>query len=302
MRVEPSLDLKAFNTSVSRRFGMLPLKTFFARAASGNPIAISRIVAPPMRTKAPPPEAAFAVNVHLARRSAAEMWLGARPTGTVPLRAGDVCLADLSASPSVLIQAPIDFLRIQISQRTLDDLAYDRGTRPVGGLRLALGEPDPVLHGLSSALLARFDSYGPEDRLFLDHVALALHVHIAQTYGQMRDTLPQRGGLAPWQLRRACELMVARLAGEVSVAELAQVCGLSLSQFAHAFRQTTGLPPHRWLMAERVRRAKDLLRSSAMTLPEIALTCGFSDQSHLTRVFSRLQGQTPGRWRRLSLG
>jgi len=65
-----------------------------------------------------------------------------------------------------------------------------------------------------------------------------------------------------------------------------------------AFRRTTGLPPHRWLLRHRVEKAKALLRESALPLHDVALECGFADQSHLTRVFTRWAGQAPGTWRR----
>ncbi len=80
--------------------------------------------------------------------------------------------------------------------------------------------------------------------------------------------------------------------------EAAQQCGLSVSHFARAFKETTGLPPHRWLIRRRVEVAEALLRNSRMSLTEVALTCGFADQSHFTRVFSRVVGISPGAWRR----
>jgi AraC family transcriptional regulator len=68
--------------------------------------------------------------------------------------------------------------------------------------------------------------------------------------------------------------------------------------FSRAFKQSTGIPPHQWLLDRRVETAKDLLRRSCLSLTDIALTCGFSDQSHFTRVFVRACGVSPGVWRR----
>jgi AraC family transcriptional regulator len=59
------------------------------------------------------------------------------------------------------------------------------------------------------------------------------------------------------------------------------------------------LPPHRWLTKQRVERAKELLQESGRQLADIAQLCGFVDQSHFTRVFSKSEGHSPGRWRRL---
>jgi AraC-like DNA-binding protein len=134
--------------------------------------------------------------------------------------------------------------------------------------------------------------------LFVDWTMLALACHIAQTYGGL-ETLPARGGLAPWQERRAKDIIEANLNGEVPLAQLAHECGLSTSHFSRAFKGTVGIPPHQWLLHRRIETAMQLLRNRQFSLPEIALACGFSDQSHFTRVFTRLSGTSPGVWRRL---
>ncbi len=137
------------------------------------------------------------------------------------------------------------------------------------------------------------------NQLFVDHVLFALGVHVAQTYGGMRPlSRPVRGGLAPWQVRRAKEILSANLDGRVSLKEVAKECGLSVSHFSRAFRRTTGVAPHHWLMTRRVEAAKEKLRDGRSSLLDAALASGFSDQSHLTRVFAGIVGLSPGAWRR----
>lgn len=113
-----------------------------------------------------------------------------------------------------------------------------------------------------------------------------------------RDGGKHNGGLAPWQLRRATEIFGANLAEKHLLEQIARVCKLSPSHFRRAFKQSTGLPPHQWILNARVKLACDLLLRSSTTLAEIALACGFSDQGHFTRTFSRLEGTSPGAWRR----
>jgi len=135
----------------------------------------------------------------------------------------------------------------------------------------------------------------------MDHAALALTAHMAHVYGGMntlRD-LP-RGGLAPWQERRAKELMHATLNDEVPLQRVAAECGLSVRHFARAFRQSTGVPPRRWLQQQRIERARGLLRDRALSLTEIAHACGFADHSRFSRAFSATMGMTPGAWRRVN--
>jgi AraC family transcriptional regulator len=109
---------------------------------------------------------------------------------------------------------------------------------------------------------------------------------------------PVRGGLAPWQVRRAREILCANLDGRVPLKEVARECRLSVSHFSRAFRCSMGVAPHSWLLARRVEVAKEKLRDGRLSLFDVALVCGFADQSHLTRVFTRIVGVSPGAWRR----
>jgi len=83
----------------------------------------------------------------------------------------------------------------------------------------------------------------------------------------------------------------------ISLEHVARECGLSVSYFSRAFRKSTGMAPHRWLIQRRVEAAKALLSAKAASLSEIALLCGFADQSHFTRTFSGMVGSSPGAWR-----
>jgi len=108
------------------------------------------------------------------------------------------------------------------------------------------------------------------------------------------------GGLALWQVRRVKELMSESLSEEIPLSRLATECGLSVRHFARAFRHSTGVSPHRWLLKHRVDHARELLSDRALSLTDIALSCGFADQSHFTRVFTAMVGVSPGVWRRVN--
>ena len=108
---------------------------------------------------------------------------------------------------------------------------------------------------------------------------------------------PQRR-LAPWQVRRAIQLLVEATSTTCPVATLAAACGLSRSHFAHAFRATIGVPPHKWLLLHRVRHACEMMGRTDQSLAEIAQRCGFADQSHFSRTFRAVMGSSPAAWRR----
>lgn len=148
-------------------------------------------------------------------------------------------------------------------------------------------------HAVTEAFAAPHGTTG----LLLDQILNAACVHVLGQYGDTGMAVRRAsGGLAPWQERRAKAMM--NDCANVSLTELAQECGLSATHFVRAFRQTTGTSPHQWLLTRRIDRATSLLAGTSLTLAEIALTCGFSSQSHLTAAFTASVGVSPGRFRR----
>ncbi|MGC1550044.1 MAG: AraC family transcriptional regulator [Rhodanobacter sp.] len=152
---------------------------------------------------------------------------------------------------------------------------------------------------LSRILLAAVDNAGQVSELFICHVALALRALATQfSLGVRPIGRSCRGGLASWQERKAKLLMVGQLDEPISMQKIASTCGISAAHFARAFKQSTGLPPHRWLLERRLEHSKSLLLHTDLSLVDIANNCGFSAQSHFTRIFTQRVGISPGAWRR----
>jgi AraC-like DNA-binding protein len=125
-----------------------------------------------------------------------------------------------------------------------------------------------------------------------------------ETVQRLRDhTAPHRsrgvvlGGMAPGARRRVKEAIEARLAHGFTLRELATIAGLSEGHFARAFKQSEGLPPHRYVMRRRVHAAAERIRQTDQSLSAVSLDVGFSDQSHFTRTFVREMGETPSAYR-----
>jgi AraC-like DNA-binding protein len=114
------------------------------------------------------------------------------------------------------------------------------------------------------------------------------------------STQRQIRALQKWRLKRVVEYAENHLSEKIGLSDLAAVAGLSRMHFACQFRTATGLRPHEFLLRRRIQRAEELLRNTTMPIVEIALTVGFQTQAHLTIVFKRFAGCTPGRWRAIN--
>jgi AraC family transcriptional regulator len=286
---------------IADRFRLDRPPTLLARTASIAPIGFSRLKsdsATLARTKDVPAENAYLFHVQL-RPVAVDMWIDGKLTPSTTKTSGTTFLYDLRTNPVAEIRSSFDNIRFYISQASLDELAFDQGIRRTEGLVSSLrGSHDRVMYGLANALLDHVERANEHSALFIDHIALAFYAHILRAYGNAAVTDDfTSGGLSPWQLRRVLDFLSAHLSDDPTIAELARECGLSSGYFSRAFRQTTGVTPHQWLIGKRVERARQLLLGNGLGLADIALVCGFVDQSHFTRVFTKFEGDSPGRWR-----
>ena len=240
-------------------------------------------------------EDAFLVALQLRYVPNCEYWEDGRRAPVCNLRAGESFLADLKREPRGLLEAPIHTLAFYLPRAALDAIADEANSPRIRDLsyKPGAGVNDVTISRLGSLVLPALRHPDQANRLFVDHVLLALAVHIAQAYGGMRPELRLvRGGLAPWHERRAKEMIAANLDG-VPVKELARECRLSSAHFSRAFRRAVGVTPHNWLIEQRIVLSKEKLRDDRLSLADVAAECGFCDQSHFTRHFARIVGVSP---------
>ncbi|WP_417670513.1 helix-turn-helix domain-containing protein [Roseibium sp.] len=133
------------------------------------------------------------------------------------------------------------------------------------------------------------------DELYSDSLVTAL-IAVLGNIARVPET--GSSGLSPRLLKKVLAYMDENCTRNISLQELARLANLSPSYFSHAFKKSTGLPPHRWQMGRRVEVAKSLLTDRQSSLTDAAIAAGFSDQSHLTRVFRQFEGTTPAAWQR----
>jgi AraC-like DNA-binding protein len=247
-----------------------------------------------------PAEEAYSFHVNFLKQESFSISIKARTVERYFLGEGCSIMLDYSETLATTLHSAMDTVRLYVPRLTLQDFVREE----YGSSEAYLKPPqqvmgDPILYHLGASLSALLEHPEENNSLLADHIALSLQSHLYQTYSATpASSRRARGGLAPWQESHAKEAMDANLNKEIDIAQLAHECGLSTSRFARAFRQSTGCPPHRWLLQRRIERAQDLLLTSDKNLAEIARVCGFRDQSHLTRAFGQTVGTSPGLWRR----
>ena len=161
-------------------------------------------------------------------------------------------------------------------------------------LRDVLKAADPDLHRTVMLIADEAKQGGLGGRCYVDALTCQLAIQILRRHADATfPELPIGGRLSAREIRTVTEFIDAHLDEQLSLAHLAQTVSLSQYHFARRFREATGTTPHRFVTERRVERAERLLTSSTLPISVVANACGFSDQSHLTRVFQQWFGATP---------
>ena len=232
------------------------------------------------------------------------LWIDDKPVPALPLEAGSSNIFDLRRKYIGYGVSSFHMMSFYVPRGVLthiaeldeagdiDEFAHD----PCGGI------DDPVIRDLGFALYPAFRRPDEANMLFVDHVTTAVAAHVLHAYSSRADRPSATAvELASWQEARVKDVISAHLDGNVTVARLAQECGMRLSAFAGAFTKSVGMPPHKWLLERRLEQAMAMMRQTKMPIGQIATQCGFAGERHLVRVFSRAVGDSPQAWRRVQL-
>jgi AraC family transcriptional regulator len=212
----------------------------------------------------------------------------------VVLRRGAAWVCPADDVVSVRLNSNFRYVRLSIDPVYFDRVVSADSDSPVQ-LRRSYGIVEPQIAHIAGALVAESDAGNPGGLAFVEALATGLSHELALHAGVRKPIMPRlRGGLSTVAKRRALELMDAKLDSNLSVEFLASEVELSPAHFARAFRETFGLPPHRYLLHLRLERARRMLDGENAVLADVAQRSGFADQAHFTRFFKREYGVTPG--------
>jgi len=191
----------------------------------------------------------------------------------------------------VLVRLAVDYVRrVAAEECALDPQCVE--------LQGTFGGRDARIADLSRRLLAGLEFEGADSQLYVDMLACDLTIRLLREYTvATANPVWPRAGLSSHKLRKAMEFVDDNLRNDLTLDAIAAAVALSPGHFAHAFRQATGVAPHRYVLERRVKRAKTLLLQSDLPITQIAQLVGCSSHSHFSVLFNRVTGVTPRHFR-----
>ncbi|MGB3789971.1 MAG: AraC family transcriptional regulator [Phormidesmis sp.] len=187
----------------------------------------------------------------------------------------------------------IEFSVIAICPTLLNQTTQELAQREIE-LIPQLSIDDPVIQQLAIALKTEIQTGCLSSRLYGESLGAALAARLVHNYAVSKPSLKFKvKGLSQSQLEQVIDYMRANLAQDLSILDLATLTGMSESHFSRSFKQSVGITPYRYLIQQRVEQAQQLLKQQSILISDIALGCGFANQTHLTKVFRQMTGMTP---------
>ena len=211
---------------------------------------------------------------------------------------GNISIFSAGAPRQFRVRENFETLVITLPQNALNKIGDDTQniTNPELIEHLKLRDSQ-ILH-IAMALKAEVETGYSSDSLYGESLGLALSAHLLARYSVFKPNICDiKGGIAPCRLRRVLEYIHDNLGEDLHLSKLAEIAGLSHYRFSHNFKRTTGIAPYQYVIRERIKRAKRLLRETDTTILEIANRVGCDNPSRFAMLFQRQTGVTPSVYR-----
>lgn len=189
---------------------------------------------------------------------------------------------------------PADHLILEVAPALV---AESVGAELSAALRPAFGLQDPFAEHVLLAVAAEARATTPNGRARVEQLASALVSHLAEAGLREEVAQPSVPSLPSTKLRHVLDYVAAHLSAPLGLRHLSELAGMDVFRFGRAFKQSTGISPHRYVLEARIERAKELLAERVLSITEVALATGFATPSHFSVTFRRVTGITPRGWR-----
>ena len=217
-------------------------------------------------------------------------------TASSTLRSGDVIITPAGGPKRWQHVEDAAGIVLRLSPAYVGKVAAEEFGVPAAGVAIQdnFGTRDGYVEEMAIRLLRCLEGESVASRIYVESLTNQLSLHLLKHYaapGVAPDKFPTK--LSQGKLRRAIQYIEDNLHRELALSDIAAVVAISPGHFSHAFRQTVGLPPHRYVLNRRVERAKSLLRDSDVPIGEVAHRIGCSSPSNFSVLFHRATGMTP---------
>ncbi|MEM6503084.1 MAG: AraC family transcriptional regulator [Cyanobacteria bacterium P01_C01_bin.89] len=209
---------------------------------------------------------------------------------------GEILITPADVPLSVRWEGEEDCLEIRLADEFLKTVARETLTQDCDRLTLqpTFQIRNPQLESIGSMLLAEYQNQLSGNSLCVDSLANLLAIQLLREHTTTNPHLAvYEGGLPQHQLRQVIDYIEASLNQDIKLADLAGLIDISQFHFSRLFKQSLGLSPHRYLLQQRLEKAKQLLKNTDRLIIDIALECGFNNHSHLSKQFKQMTGVTP---------
>jgi AraC family transcriptional regulator len=210
---------------------------------------------------------------------------------------GDVFLTGPSELPPRSSKGNAEFILVEVAPKFMLRVAEDLTTGGPFEVRQLWSQKEESLRHIVMTLHHEILAGCPSGRLFAEYIGLSFATAILSKYTLSPVRLSYHGGLPRAKLRLVTEFIRENLSGNLGVADMANLVQMGPCHFARAFKESTNMSPHQYVLRRRIERALQMLKESQMSLAGVAYEVGFSSQGHFSTVFRKAAGVSPSEYR-----
>jgi AraC family transcriptional regulator len=210
------------------------------------------------------------------------------------LNPGDFCLRTHGDANAPRWRQPFEFVSFALEPELVSKVIGDDPQTEHIEFEMKQCGTDSIITRYAAAFRSELAAENPNGSLYADMLTVSFTLHLLSNYAVAKPRIPApRGKLNSFQLRAVMDFALSHLEDEVPLVALAKEANVSPFHFARLFRATVGMPPHQFILRQRIQKSLNLLKIGRLPLAQIALASGFHDQAHFTKAFRKILGTTP---------